>query len=180
MYPAIVRPSQRRALEGVRVKRIGIGVQSATPETWGPMRRKSTIEHIRRSADILRGVGPLYITVLLGLPGETYASFVSMLDELLTIEDISLAVHRLLVLPGTQFHTHSERWELAFDPACFFRVQSTHTMTHADLVRAMEHVRARAEQVGFTSSGERRIDWTNFDDQPLAFDGAPMPSARPL
>jgi len=176
MYPAIVRPSQRAALEGVRVKRIGIGVQSSTPETWGPMRRKSTIEHIRRSAEILRGVGPLFITVLLGLPGETYDSFVKMLDELLRIDDLSIAVHRLLVLPGTQFHVRHEALGLTFAPERFYRVLGTRTMPASELARAQEHTRARANASGFTSLGERRIDWTNFDDQPLAFDGAPMPT----
>lgn len=174
MYPAIVRPSQRAALEGVRVKRIGIGVQSSTPEAWGPMRRKSTIEHIRRSAEILRGL-PIYVTVLLGLPGETYGSFARMLDELLAVGDVSLAVHRLLVLPGTQFHARHDELGLEFDPGCFYRIRATRSMSRDDLSRAQELVRARAHASGFTELGERRVDWTNFDDQRLAFDGAPAP-----
>ncbi len=175
MYPAVVRPAQRAALDGVRVKRIGIGVQSSTAETWGPMRRKSTVEHIRRSADILRGVGLLFITVILGLPGETYETFVRMVDQLLEIDDISLAVHRLLVLPGTQFHVQHEALGLSFASDQFYRVLGTTTMPPGDLARAQDYVRTRAVTAGVTSLGERRIDWTNFDDQRLAFDGAPRP-----
>jgi tRNA A37 methylthiotransferase MiaB len=175
MYPAIVRQSQRDALSGIRVKRIAIGAQSSSPETWKPMRRKTTLEHIRKSTNILRGVGPLYLTVILGLPGETYESFKQMMDDLLAVDDVSIVVHRLLALPGTQFHQRHEEFGIEFDPSCFYRVRSTSSMNNADLKRAQALVQTRAHLGGRTSLGERRIDWTNFDDQELAFDGAPNP-----
>jgi radical SAM superfamily enzyme YgiQ (UPF0313 family) len=178
IYPAIVRPSQREALRGVRVKRLGIGVQSSTPETWGPMRRKSTIEHIHRAANILRDAGPIYITVLLGLPGETLASFKTMVEELLRIDDVSLAVHRLLVLPGSQFHTRARELDLRFTPDRFYRLTRSPTMSEADLSEAQAFVQDLSVREGVTSRGERRLDWTNFDDQRLAFAGAPMPQRR--
>lgn len=172
LYPAIVRPAQREALRGVRVERITLGVQSFTQETWGPMRRKSTLDHMRRAVDVLQGAGPLSASVVLGLPGETHASFVSMLDELSSIEDLSITVNRLLVLPGTQFHAQHERHGLAFDADRFYRVQNSSTMSADDLRRAQEHVLERAARLGRTSRGWRRIDWTNFDQQRLAFEGA--------
>jgi len=170
IYPSIAKPSLREALRGVRVRRIGIGVQSLTPETWRPMRRKTSIEDARKAVSLLHDLGTIYITVLLGMPGETYQSFVDMIEELLTIEGCCIVVHRLLILPGTQFHQQHERWGLRFDPELYYRVMSSSTMSNDDLRRAQHWVRNRSVQAGFGAPGELRLDWTNSDDMPLSFD----------
>jgi radical SAM superfamily enzyme YgiQ (UPF0313 family) len=178
IYPSIARPSLREALRGVRVRRIGIGVQSLTPETWRPMRRKTSIEDARKAVGLLSDLGTIYITVLLGMPGETYQSFVDMVEELLTIEGCCIVVHRLLILPGTQFHQQHERWGFSFDPDLYYRVLSSSTMSNDDLRRAQLYVRNRSVQAGFGAPGELRLDWTNSDDMPLSFDSPTYTSQR--
>lgn len=168
MYPAIVRPTQREALAGIRIGKICMGLQSSSPETWGPMRRRSTIDHLKRSVSILSGVGPIFVTTILGLPGETVESFTRMLDEVLAIDGLNVSVHRLLVLPGTQLHRDHEKYGLGFDFERYFRADRSSRMTPADFVRAQEVVLDRAARL--PKVGRPRLDWTNFDVQARAFD----------
>jgi radical SAM superfamily enzyme YgiQ (UPF0313 family) len=173
MYPSLVRPSQREALRGVRVGKILIGLQSTTRATFARMRRAGQIAHLRRAIEVLRDAGPLYVSVLLGLPGETRESFAGVMDQVTASEGVYTSVHRLLALPGTQMHTRAEELGLEFDPRRYYRVTATREMSADDLGRAQDDVVERAVRLGPSPSGAPRIDWTNFDVQPDAF-GAPV------
>ena len=173
LYPAIVRPRQREVLRDVRIGKLCFGLQSSTPETWGPMRRKSTLDHLRSALDVLSPLdAPLYVTMILGLPGETLESFRRTFDEVVALGGYHVSVHRLLVLPGTQFHLHHERHGLVFSEDGYYRARHSATMSEDDLRAAQAYVLDRA--AGLTRSdlvlqGRPRLDWTNFDIDPLAF-----------
>ncbi len=170
LYPAIVRRLQREALEGIRVGKLCFGLQSTSPATWGPMRRKGTMEHLAKALEIMRGTGPMYVSLILGLPGETYDSFRHVFDEVVALPGLHVSVHRLLLLPGTQLHRDHELYGLDFDPDCFWRVRSSATMSATDLARAQEYVVDRTARVtDLLLDGRPRIDWTNFDAQRDAF-----------
>ncbi len=165
LYPAISRPVQRKALEGIRVAKLMFGLQSSSPDTWAPMRRRSTIDHVHRAVDVFRGVAPMYVAMILGLPGETYDSFVSSFDEVMAVDGVYVTVHRLLVLPGTQLHQNHEALGIDFDPESRYRVTQTQTMSADDLQRAQEYVVNRAMNEGqwITEEGPPRVDWSQFE-----------------
>jgi radical SAM superfamily enzyme YgiQ (UPF0313 family) len=171
LYPSLVRQEQRDAMEGIRIGKLLIGLQSTSPQTFRPMKRGGTLDHLRRAIDILDGTGPLYISVILGLPGETRESFVQMFDELVTIPGITVSIHRLLVLPGTGMHTRYQQMGLTYDPHCFYRATSSSHMSNDDFVRVQEHIVAHAVEAKRQQRfGATQVDWTNFDDQINAFD----------
>ena len=170
LYPSLVREEDRRAFDGVRVGKLLFGLQSTTPETFAPMRRSGSIEHLARAIAILRDVGPIYVSVLLGLPGETLASFRRVIDEVSAIEGAHVSVHRLLVLPGTQLHTRHEELGLRFDEQRFYRLMESREMSSQDMLRAQDYVIERAIAKGRAPGRGPWIDWTNFDVQARAFD----------
>lgn len=170
LYPSLVRPEHREYVDGIRIGKYLVGIQSTTPATFAPIRRGGKLEHLERAARILRGTGPVYVSVILGLPAETLESFTTMFDRLTEIEDVVVSVHRLLVLPGTPLHTRHELFDLRFDPNQFYRARSTSTMTEGDIARAQEHVMRREEELRGAGDRRPRVDWTNFDVQVRAFD----------
>tara|TARA_B100000029_G_scaffold387556_1_gene383599 strand:- start:166 stop:573 length:408 start_codon:yes stop_codon:yes gene_type:complete len=107
----------------------------------------------------------MYVAMILGLPGETYESFVASFEEVMAVEGVYVTVHRLLVLPGTQLHQRHEELGLQFDPQNRYRVTETSTMSPDDLRRAQEYVVNRALQEGkrITEEGPPRLDWSQFE-----------------
>lgn len=177
LYPALSRPAQRRALEGIRVDRLCFGVQSTTAETWGPIKRKTTLDHLSRARRVFEGVGTLQASLLLGLPGETVASFQRTLDELRTL-GFSICVNRLLVLPGTQLHRDKERFGIECDEERYYRVVRSSTMTPDDLRAAQELVMETSARALAASGSDRpSITWTNFDVQQTMFAPVAVPTS---
>lgn len=176
MYPALSRPAQRAALQGIRVDKLCFGVQSTTAETWGPIKRKTTLDHMRRSMETFGGVGPIQASLLLGLPGETYDSFLRTFRELRDLGFI-VCVNRLLLLPGTQLHRDHERFGLRFDADRYYRVTSTPTMDEDDLRRAMDFVMECAWSAPRSHARYPEVMWTNFYVQETMF--APIQLTRP-
>lgn len=174
LYPSLVRPAHRDALEGIRVGKHLLGLQSITPDTFAPMRRGGRLDHLKRAVKILAGTGAVHVSVILGLPGETLDSFALMMDQLVDIEPLRISVHRLLVLPGTQMHTQNERLGLQFDPHCFYRATQSSTMSRDDLRAAQDLVMEHGQRSDRAGRDRFRIDWTNFDIQRGAFD-PPLP-----
>lgn len=166
MYPALARPEQRDALNGIRVGALHFGVQSLTPATFATMRRGTRTEHVERARRVFDGVGPIELSLILGLPGETYESFRASYEELLAVRGVHLVVNRLLVLPGTAYHLHRHALGLGFDPHRYFRVTHTPTMSADDLRRAQDTVIERALSLpDLLQGGEPRVRWVNFDVQ---------------
>jgi radical SAM superfamily enzyme YgiQ (UPF0313 family) len=168
MYPALSRPAQREALAGVRVERLCFGVQSFTPGTWKPIRRRTTLEHLDRSMAVFGGVGAMQVSLLLGLPGETLDGFKQTFDDCLG-RGWNVCVNRLLVLPGTQLHRDHEQYALRFDEDLYYRVLASNTLDNDDLRRAQDFVIERFLQLPATDERYRRISWTNFDNQATMF-----------
>lgn len=170
MYPALSRPAQRQALEGVRVERLCFGVQSFSPATWKPIKRRTTLDHLDRSMAVFEGVGTLQVSLLLGLPGETLEGFKQSFDECFD-RGWNVCVNRLLVLPGTQLHRDHEQFGLRFEEDVYYRVTESNTMSNDDLRRAQEFVvESRARLPTDEGKGRHpRITWTNFDQQVTMF-----------
>lgn len=177
MYPALARPTQRTALEGIRIDKLCFGVQSTTAETWGPIKRKTTLDHMKKSMAVFEGVGPMQASLLLGLPGETLSSFKKTFTDLTSMGWI-VCVNRLLVLPGTQLHRDHEQFGLEFDPDLYYRVKRTPQMNPDELLEAQNFVMEKAWANTSRQAGRYPpIMWTNFDVQETMF--APIQLSRP-
>lgn len=169
MYPALSRPAQRAALEGIRVGRLCFGVQSFTPSTWKPILRRTTLDHLDRSMSVFGGTGTLQVSLLLGLPGETLEGFKQTFDDCFA-RGWNICVNRLLVLPGTQLHRDHERFGLRFREDLYYRVTESNTMNNDDLRRAQDFVIERSAALSAAAAGGRSpITWTNFDQQATMF-----------
>ena len=166
LYPALARPAQREALRGVNVGALHFGVQSLTPATFGAIRRGTRLSHVERALSVFEGVGPLELSLILGLPGETFDSFRQVFDELVRFSELRLVVNRLLVLPGTQLHLHRRALGLEIEEERYYRIRSTPSMSARDLRRAQDYVIDRACALpDLVKGGEARVRWVNFDAQ---------------
>lgn len=166
LHPSLVTSEQRAALEGIRIDTLHLGVQSLTRETFRSMRRGSTVSHVERAVTTLEGAGPLELSLILGLPGESYASFVGSFERLLEMGPARLVVNRLLVLPGTPYHLHRRVLGLEFDRDRYYRVVSTPDLSREDLRRCQDYVIERTLRLpDLFASGEARVRWLNFDVQ---------------
>ncbi len=142
------------------------GVQSLTPATFGPIRRGTRLSHIERALRVFEGTGPIELSLILGLPGETFESFRAVYDELLRFDELRLVVNRLLVLPGTQLHLHRRALGIEIEEDRYYRVRSTPSMSERDLLRAQDYVIERACALpDLVQGGEARVRWVNFDAQ---------------
>lgn len=166
LYPSLARDSQREALRGVPVGALHFGVQSLSPDTFAPMKRGTRLQHIERALKTFSGAGPLELSMILGLPGETLESFRNSFDRVLSFDAARVVVNRLLVLPGTQLHLHRAVHGLGVDAQRYYRVTHTSSMSAADLRRAQDYVIERTLALpSLDDAGEARVRWVGFDVQ---------------
>jgi len=137
--PELLKPCHAEGWKGARL-RFALGVQSLAPATFGAMGRRTTLDDLARAVALLKDLGQVDLFFILGLPGETLASFLEGIDAALALGADRLAVSPLYVLPGTALHTHHETHGLAFDPDTF-RVRSTPTLPAADVETAVARLR---------------------------------------
>ncbi len=166
LYPSLARPAQREALSGVPVGALHFGVQSLTPETFAPIKRGTRMAHLARAVEVFEGVGPLELSLILGLPGETLQSFKQTFDRTLELGSARVVVNRLLVLPGTELHLRRRLHRLGVDDERYYRVTQTPTMSTEDLRRAQDYVIERALALPDpVQDGDARVRWVGFDVQ---------------
>jgi radical SAM superfamily enzyme YgiQ (UPF0313 family) len=99
---------------------VEVGLQSAVPEVLARVRRKNNLPRLAQGVHNLRGVGiEVFLDLILGLPGETPATFQQSVDWIDQNELAPFDLFHLQMLPGTQLKSqahagqHGMRWQVA-------------------------------------------------------------------
>src|SRR5262249_21710261 len=143
----------------------------------------ATVERRLRLQRFLDGVAALKryglwweLQLIVGLPGETRASFRRSLNFAASLDPSVLAVYPLMVLPGTELWRKAQDLRLAFDPEPPYHVRSHYSMSEDDVAYGLRIVRAlhdvgdsRALRLLAHEHGVNYVDildaWIAWDDE---------------
>ena len=156
----------------------------------------AAVERRLKMQPFLDGVGHLSahglafeLQLILGLPGDSLASFRQSIDFAAALEPEYLAAFTLMVLPGTELWRQADALALEFDAQPPYFIRSTPAMPAADLrhgrrmaraVRALWNSRAirlLSRERGMTFSGlvDAWVQWSDgsalLDDEPSVESG---------
>lgn len=115
-----ITPDQARKLAESNFSIVEVGLQSAVPEVLARVRRKNNLPRLAQGVNNLRGVGiEVFLDLILGLPGETPATFQRSIDWIDRHQLAPFDLFHLQILPGTQLKAegqagqHGLRWQAA-------------------------------------------------------------------
>ena len=102
--PGTVNPSNLGFIAEA-VNRVSLGVQSANDEELKTLGRIHTFRDAERSAGLIRqaGIANLNLDLMLGIPGQTCASFRDSLEAVLALRPEHISAYSLIVEEGTEF-----------------------------------------------------------------------------
>jgi hypothetical protein len=114
-----------------------IGLQSTNPATLAAVNRKMDLARAGENIRRLVGLGNihLHLDLILGLPGETEATFRTSLNEAFGMAPHHLQMGLLKVLPGTAISRAAEEFGLISSSAPPYSVLATRWLDHATLTR---------------------------------------------
>jgi len=156
-----------------------VGLQSTDETALATVERRLRLQKFVDGVNHLRASGiPWELQLIVGLPGETRASFRRSLNFAMSFDPPQLAVYPLMVLPGTELWRNAKALGVDFDPEPPYHVRSHATMSADDIayghrvVRALQDLGdsrtvrrlARERAVGYADLIDAWIAWE--DDNP--------------
>lgn len=92
-------------------RHIAFGVETGSPELLRRMRKRQSVEDIRRGIANARAAGlAVRVFLMVGFPGETWATIQQTVDLMLECAPDEFSVYPLIVYPGTPLYDHPEAY----------------------------------------------------------------------
>jgi radical SAM superfamily enzyme YgiQ (UPF0313 family) len=125
------------------VQFLEIGLQSTDDTALQTVERRLKLQRFLDGVACVKRHGLKWeLQLILGLPGETRASFRRSLNFAMSLDPYQLAVYPLMVLPGTELWRKAGEVKLAFDPDPPYIVRSHFSMDADDIAYGHRVVRA--------------------------------------
>ena len=121
---------------------LAFGLQSTSKQVLENINRRFKPELYQERIRTLKKRFPAvetYFGLILGLPGDTYESFMNSLEFAVQLRPHSLYIHELLVMPGSEFHLRSKEYGLIFEDKPPYAVLSNGTMRPSEY-RRLKHL----------------------------------------
>lgn len=118
---------------------MAFGLQSTSEQTLKRCRRRFNREQYARNVQRLRALNAeanIKFSLILGLPGDTYESFLDSLEFAIGLTPSDVYVHDLLVLPGSAMYADPTSFGLQIEPHPPHRVTHNETFPQEDYQRA--------------------------------------------
>jgi len=112
-----------------------IGIQTFDPEVSARIQRRQDYEKLRQNLQFLvhhTGVH-LHTDLIVGLPGESQASFARGFDQLVQLQPHEIQVGILKRLKGTPIVMHDQSHHMTYNPLPPFDVLKTGALTYSEL-----------------------------------------------
>lgn len=119
---------------------LAFGLQSTSDATLKKIKRKFHRDVYERNVGRLRELNPnanIKFSLILGLPADTYDSFLGSLDFVIRMRPSDIYVHDLLILPGSEMYAHPERFGITID------WEPPHRLVHNDSFPRQDYNRAK-------------------------------------
>lgn len=154
-----------------------VGLQSTDDAALATVERRLRLQRFLDGIATLKRYGLWWeLQLIVGLPGETRASFRRSLNFAASLDAPMLAVYPLMVLPGTELWRKASNLRLVFDPEPPYHVRSHYSMSAADIAYGFRVVRA-LHDVGDSRTlrllaRERGLTYADVVDAWIAWDDA--------
>jgi hypothetical protein len=171
---AFVTGEQIEILKGIRPHEITVGLESINPKALRAAgRRAFDPEAFENALNLLAQVGPVTLSVMLGMPGDDLQGFKSTLDyiagqaERRGPQRVRMArVHWMLIAPGSALHQHAHLHGLQISKMGIPYVLSSSVFPTEHMIEALNYVLTH----------ERRDLFVWEDAEPLRLLGRELPS----
>lgn len=144
LYPTFLKDEQLEFIASFGRAQVSIGIQSFNPEVLHRLGRPFDLERFERVLDAVRGVVPIELELMLGLPGDDPASFRATFERAVDLAD-TLRVFKTLVLPDALMDRAGPGMDIDFDPETFL-IRSCRGWSPEELERELDHVKTVAMQ----------------------------------
>lgn len=122
-------------LKKANILDVEVGLQSTNEEALKISGRPTNLDLVRRGIENLNKVGiKSELQLILGLPLETKESFLKSIDDAVEMNPTTLAIFRLLVLPGTYFYDNGDSFNLQFEKHPPWRILKTKEIDEEEMV----------------------------------------------
>lgn len=146
VYPTQLKDEHLAFLASIERPQLDIGIQSFNPEALASAGRPFRESRFARMVEMLREIAEVETELILGLPGDSPASFRVSFEKALEL-GCRLRVFHCLVLPDALMVRDVEQNAIDFDPVTLM-VRSCRGWTAEDLLRTREYVAEVARQRG--------------------------------
>jgi anaerobic magnesium-protoporphyrin IX monomethyl ester cyclase len=154
-----------------------VGLQSTADAALATVERRLRLQRFLDGVAALKRHGLWWeLQLIVGLPGETRASFRRSLNFAASLDASVLAVYPLMVLPGTELWRKAGDLRLVFDPDPPYHVRSHYSMSEDDIAYGFRVVRA-LQDIGDVRAlrrlaRERGLAYADLLDAWIAWDDA--------
>ncbi|MCB9595967.1 MAG: radical SAM protein [Sandaracinaceae bacterium] len=139
LYPTFLRDEHIELLTSFKRCQVAIGVQSFDAEVLHRLGRPFDLDRFEHVCDVVRQHWPIELELMLGLPGDTPASFRRTFERAVEIAD-SVRVFWTLVLPDALLDRSDPSLHVKFDPNTWL-IESCAGWSPEDLRRELDHVK---------------------------------------
>lgn len=133
-------------LEFLKTLRVGlvqfeVGVQSTNEQTIVDINRKINFDKLKQCVLSIKDGSNihLHLDLIAGLPGETYASFGSSFNDVMSMRPEQLQLGFLKVLRGSMIHKKQASYKLIYRNTAPYEILITDAMSYMDL-RRLHHI----------------------------------------
>lgn len=135
-----------------------IGLQSSDPEVLKTIGRRFNPDLFAQKIDLLNRHKVVFgLDLIIGLPGDTLASFENSLDFAILRKPSNLDIFLLALLPGTQLALDADKFQLVHLTESPYLLQSSPSMDEADIAKALR----LKEACDLLYTAGRAVMWTH-------------------
>ncbi|MGD2089808.1 MAG: radical SAM protein [Candidatus Aminicenantes bacterium] len=134
MYPENLDAELLELCEKAGMNALEVGIQSHAKKTLQIMGRGRDAKKLSHNLDLATKMRMRIIPqIILGLPGDTSASFYDTFDKIYDLPIDDMQIFHLSILPGTGYRTQGQKLGLTWSNSAPYHVTSTKNLTEKDI-----------------------------------------------
>lgn len=170
VFPSLINQDLIELLEKSHLSFMGVGIQSANPETMRNIKRVWRPEKVAPLLDSLKFQSNIMLSyeIIMGLPGDSVQDYVDTMSWTYNREPADIKSFNLAILPRTPLEKETEKWGIDFDPDIGHEILKTDFMSRQDVLigkaindwhRIMQKAFFQLHRVAKAPAGELLREW---------------------
>ncbi len=131
VFPSLINEDLVELASNTACSFIGVGIQSANPETMRNIKRVWKPEKVAPMIDKLKGKPNVMVSceIIMGLPGDKVEDYKQTVNYAFDREPADIKAFNLAILPRTPLEKEVEKWGISYDPDIGHEIIATDWMT---------------------------------------------------
>ena len=131
VFPSLINEDLVELASNTACSFIGVGIQSANPETMRNIKRVWKPEKVAPMIDKLKGKPNVMVSceIIMGLPGDKVADYKDTVSYAFDREPADIKAFNLAILPRTPLEKEVEKWGITYDPDIGHEILTTNWMS---------------------------------------------------